>query len=155
MALLLPSPSLSLSDLQSAYVACAVDTEGTIYFGSRKNLKCGNVSRVVLVNISNTDKNWIDYLHKLVPFMKVFLQSWQPHTTKDCYRLVCTRMNDVLVLQRTIEPYLIIKKKKAQEAIFWIETRRTLDQYLHSSGNNSRLEQMRSKRWPSEKPESP
>jgi len=147
MARLLSRTTFSLSDLEAAYVACAIDTEGTIYHGLHKNPRSGTLSRVVLVNISNTDRNWIDYLQKLVPFTKVYVQSWEALSTTDCYRLVTTRKEDVLMLLRTIEPFLIIKRKKAQEAIEWIETRRTLTDYLHSPENELRLKEMRIRRW--------
>ncbi|MHB1868243.1 MAG: hypothetical protein ACYCPP_04785 [Nitrososphaerales archaeon] len=145
MALLLPQHNLALSDLEAAYVACAIDTEGTIYSGLHRNTNTGYTSRMILVYISNTNKEWIEYLHTLLPFMKIYTQAWTKKSTKDCYRLVSTRMEDLLVLLKRLEPFLRIKKIRAQQAITWIETRRTLNGYLNSSNNKQQLVEMRSK----------
>ncbi|SRR5579875_645101 len=68
--------------------------------------------------------------------------------TSDCFKLSTARIQDVLLFLQRIVAFLVTKKKKAHEAMVWIQTRRTLKEYLHSSENAQKLTDMRNNRWP-------
>ena len=107
----------NLSDLERAYVACAIDTEGSIIFGWVANkpwkarLKCQ-------VTIVNTSKEWIDKLRAIIGYGTLFEGArGVGFRKKGCWALMVQRRPDVQSLLQQVQPWLVIKQGKADQVL--------------------------------------
>jgi hypothetical protein len=102
---------------EKPWVACAIDSEGTILevncgIGGPGCLGCPHPR----VEVSNTDKAYIDRLAELVPHGTV-RSKLQPGGTKPLYVWRLMQQKYVLDLLKEVEPWLITKRRKAKEVL--------------------------------------
>lgn len=109
----------TLTETECAYIAGMIDADGSI-------CKCKNKEYFVLkVRIHNSDKELMDWLKNIIGGGNVHYLP--PAIDKQGYKHTKIRWTydvsakvDVMRLLEQIEPYLIIKKKKAQEVMWRI-----------------------------------
>ena len=112
------SYAIDLSPTEAAYLAGIIDGEGTIGKDFNRNtyrLTIGNTNKALL--------NWLyDKLGGRIKAKKV------REGRTPMYYWVCNQMYIVAQILSAVEPYLIVKKDKAKEAIdsLW----QTIEQYL-------------------------
>jgi len=108
-----------LTEVEKAWLACAIDAEGSIIFNPDKRDKRNHLTRVVVVY--NTDKSFIEHFANLVGG---HIYIYDPNKigkghfgAKPRYEVYISGKNKILNLLTQIKPYLIIKKEKAQQVI--------------------------------------
>jgi len=109
-------------DFDIGYFAGIVDGEGCIDItkGNRKNGKSYFTSRLHIVN---TDINLMEWLKERIGMGSYYREHRERDNHKKCYTFVISAVNDLLGILKAIEPYLVIKKEKAQEIIKLLEDR--------------------------------
>ena len=115
----LTEDSLNLLPAQAGYIAGIVDGEGSI------NTYINRGVTKPQLNISNTDRNMLETVQIMIKGKGTIRESSRtgqvsktgPISTKPCYRLWITNYNDMRQVLEAIEPYLIIKKFKAQSVL--------------------------------------
>ena len=119
------NPGVDLSSLtreEIGYIAGFMDGEGSICFclGRRMN---------PTIQFPNTNKEVIEWLLKklTVGGLSITVREKKNPNWKTLYQIHIGGIKNVYDILKKIEPYLIIKKDKAQEAIKELELRYTLD----------------------------
>jgi hypothetical protein len=97
------------SDVARAYLAAIVDGEGYIIAHTAHK----GTSFQWMVGVTNTSQELISWLHRMGG--RVIKRRNRPG--KPCFDWVVRSRLDVLAVLEAIEPYMIIKRAKAQEAI--------------------------------------
>ena len=103
-----------------AYIAGILDGEGCIQVRLLKHngSKWGMMKCEVI--IVNTSKELIDWLSKKLN-LDIGVRKRKNPKWKPCYYVKTTNMYEVLLLLKALLPYLIVKRKQAEEAIKLIE----------------------------------
>ena len=103
-------------DFDIGYFAGIVDGEGCIH--------CDKKHRVYRLHVSNTDTDLMEWLKERIGMGSYYREPtrqrehWTP-----AYTFVISAVCDLLGILKAIEPYLIIKKQRAQEAIRILEVK--------------------------------
>lgn len=109
-----------LTEVEKAWLACAIDSEGSIIIGKAYRKGEGAIY-VPAVTVSNTNKDYINECEKLI--WKVtggaFSNEHDPGKHKKIYRICISSFIRVIALLEEITPYLIIKKIRADNLIKW------------------------------------
>lgn len=101
---------LVLTETEAAYFAGILDGEGTF------DLRGGRSVRLIIGNCNTDLMEWLIVIGGGVHMTKQF-PNRQPH-----YRWQLNQRGDVLKLLMQVEPYMLIKRTKAQEAIQLIQS---------------------------------
>jgi hypothetical protein len=115
----LTGKNLNLTPAQAGYIAGIVDGEGSINTYKHRGVLTPQL------NISNTDRNMLETVQIMIKgkgSIRVSSHTGQvsktgPKSSKPCYRLWITNYDDIRQVLESIEPYLIIKKFKAQSVL--------------------------------------
>lgn len=102
-----------LTEVEKAWLACAIDGEGSIFFDKE--------GKYPVVIVYNTDIKFIEQTSLL---MGKSINSWNKHSNgkntkshwKTCYQVKVSGTKCIELLEQ-IYPYLIIKQQKALKAI--------------------------------------
>jgi len=133
-----------LTEPEKAWLACAIDGEGSIIFNPDKRDKRNHLTRVIVVY--NTDKAFIEHFAILVD-AKIYVHDpkkiGKAHIgSKLRYEVYVSGKNRILELLEQIKGYLIIKKEKAQQVIDSIKNEQRALSNL-KSGKLSRSDNMK------------
>lgn len=109
-----------LNEVEKAYLACALDSEGTISLFKRKR-KYGGMKRFrdhfcPRVKIGNSNDEFISYLHSLVGgyiYRNISNKKRNPNW-KIVKVIVIARWKEISILLEQVLPYMIIKKRQAE-----------------------------------------
>jgi hypothetical protein len=109
-----------LTEVEAAYVACAIDGEGSVRIeppDAKKNRRY----YYARIQIFNTNLPWLTNLQKIIGG-SIHLHNLHPERSKipirnPEYRVEVCRMVEVLDLLRQVRPFLIIKAEKADWAM--------------------------------------
>ncbi len=101
-----------LSVVECAYIAGIFDGEGTaqIQTHSRKNKSGWGYGITPRMQIPNTDKKLISWIHQRIPEFTLWTRSPRKKEHATSYVLVLTRPELIIEFINNIQPYLIIKK---------------------------------------------
>jgi hypothetical protein len=115
----------TMTELQRAYVACAIDTEGSLIMTWGKNKTSANGIRPILrIDVNNTNLAFVQVVQNMVHAGTINKgPSGVGFRKMTCYVLSIRRMADVLVVLKQVQPYLVIKRPRADEMIEWLEER--------------------------------
>lgn len=108
-----------LSEAEKAWLACAIDSEGSISFRRMKNARSGKTYTRPAISVYNTSKAFIDHFANLTAQRSYYWRS-NGYGNKRLY--ACSTQNRTLLrllLEATL-PYLIVKKRKAQTTLLWV-----------------------------------
>ncbi len=122
---------MALSEVEKAYIAGLIDGEGCIYIDRYKDKrnKSGNFSYTLRVKINNTFYGMIEWLdERTVGVYKSNsfkckgqeYDDWRKNR-KPVFEWKLSGMNGIKLL-RDVYPYLVIKKKQAEQAFKFEET---------------------------------
>jgi len=108
---------IELTETELAYIAGIIDGEGCIYFPKPKR-----TSLRISLQISNTDKNLMDWLHTKLYFRRRSRKVYEfnnPHYPKNkmIYSIAIQDPLQLKPLLTALLPYLIVKKQKAIKAL--------------------------------------
>jgi hypothetical protein len=117
-----------MTEAEKAWLACAIDGEGTIYVTDKVAKKTGWKVRRVVLCVCNTNLDFLTEAGRLLGNSNIELQkdkrkrSLGGHrANKDCYQVrQYDRFKAVAILKELL-PYLIIKKDKALAGIQLVE----------------------------------
>ncbi len=114
----------NLSETDKAYLAGLMDGDGTINMGKFKNKRArtgfGVSSDVAFIT---TYKHFADKIYELIGGdLKTFIYK-DSREKKEGYRVTMSNARSRLALLELIEPYLILKKERAQTMIEYINSR--------------------------------
>lgn len=112
------------SEVQKAYMAGIIDGEGTITIVKNnrkfKNGRQYQYSRAV-ITIANTSYLLLDYLKSLDIGGFSYDKRINAKHHKQAFQWCLASVSPVYSLLKTILPYLVIKKSRAEEVIAWIK----------------------------------
>jgi len=102
---------------ERAYIACAIDTEGTVYLDPRTTDGV-HVHYLADIIIANTDERFMAKIQEILGFGNIHEHHYAPEKHyKTVYTIHITRKNTIKDLLEQISPYLVIKKKIAKEML--------------------------------------
>lgn len=133
-----PPPALELSDVEAAWIACAIDGEGTIAI--QLNNSKGRRSRYrAKVYVCNTNMDFLMHLASLVDG-SISLKN-MPHVPgyKRCYQ-VFIRARAIKQLLERVLPFLIIKRRQAELVLALCNAIETAP--LHMPSNHELFERL-------------
>ena len=115
---------VNLSETNKAYLAGLMDGDGTINIGKFKNKRAKTGFGVSTdVAFITTYKHFADKIHELIGGdLQVFIYR-DSREKKEGYRVSMSNARSRLALLELIEPYLILKKERAQIMIEYINSR--------------------------------
>jgi len=107
-----------MTEIEKAYVACAIDTEGSIGF-NLNNGKKKLYSYASRIQIANTKRKWLEYLRDTIGYGSIHLSGDPSLATNgrkvgwnQCYQLTITS-NQAGELLPALKPYLRLKHRQA------------------------------------------
>lgn len=115
-----------MQESEKAWLACALDGEGSIFFVNRRNRR-GLLERYVHLVVCNTDMRFITEAARLMQSSQIYTQNPQrvsntKYAGKKLIHQVRQRDREkVLTLLLAVRPYLIIKQNKADDVIAFIK----------------------------------
>lgn len=114
-------------DSDLAWLACAVDGEGSVYW-HLLNQPTRRKTVMVRVEVCNTDVRFVqrakDIAQKIVgPDYKIGMSSTLTTTGKNLYRMNVQSYYTCQLVLRALIPWLINKKDRAEQLLCWIEHR--------------------------------
>jgi len=114
-----PPHPLILTEGEKGYLAGLLDGEGSIYIDTEAKY------HTVVISFYNNSREVMEYLKKLLPFghLKVVRRRKRNPRHSNGYRFGISCMTDCHRLLKTLLPYLIIKRKRAIEALKYLEER--------------------------------
>lgn len=109
---------LKMTPEQKAYVACAIDAEGSImmlstHYGAKYHPS---------VVIANCDKRFIDFIHKAIGIGSIYLRR-PKNPRRPQWALHIKRLLEVYSLLRAVKPFLINKKQLASLMVRYCKSR--------------------------------
>lgn len=107
-----------MNKIDKAWLACAIDGEGTIVFGKRGGKRHNNL---VTVAIYNTNRNFLENCQRIAKTGQIRLIHPHRENEKQYFHFVIWKHTPILQLLKEILPFLIIKKLEAEKAIRLIE----------------------------------
>jgi len=111
----------NLNETEKAWLACALDGEGNLHLSHRKKKNGTWDGWTVHLIVSNTNMDFLKYAQRLISG-KIRRIHRKDGKRKPIYELRNIRKNEILEILLTIQPYLIIKNKKAQEVISFLKS---------------------------------
>lgn len=118
---------LVLTEVDKAWLACALDTDGSVHFKQYSySYPSGVTYSVYPRNISfhNTDKAFMEHITNLLDEPLTIIKPHNAHKGgKLLYRIRIARTRQLYEILSQIIPYLIIKRNKAEEICQFIQTR--------------------------------
>ena len=102
-----------LTDIEWSYIAGIFDGEGTaqIQTHRRKNKSGLGFGISPRIQIPNTDKGLIDWIHQKIPEFTLWTRSPRKKEHSISYVLVLSKPEHIIEFISYIQPYLIIKKE--------------------------------------------
>lgn len=103
-----------LSEVEKAWLAAAIDGEGTIYYGMHKSSKRIPFKLYTFVEIANTNREFLENAVRICGGGRIKLMKHvvpRPNR-KPCYGFWLARGGTEIILPQVL-PYLIIKREKA------------------------------------------
>lgn len=113
------APKLNLAEHEKAWLACALDGEGSI-MASRN----GAGYYYIRIIVCNTNKDWLGHFGELINGISWSLKVHDRNRKKVLYSVFIGKMSSVYCLLKEIRPHLIIKAKDADRAIELIDIHR-------------------------------
>jgi hypothetical protein len=110
-----------LTEMEKVWLACAIDCEGHISFFEVKG-RTKPYTRVVL-GVTNTSPAFLLRLKDLLPIGRIERLKALPTTRTPCYKFMIKGQAKVLSVLQAVEPYLVIKRDKANLAIEFLQSR--------------------------------
>jgi len=110
-----------LTETEKAWLACAIDSEGSIVIGKGR-VKKKHVIFVPMVNLSNTHQGYIDHARELINRVAGNSYTSRAHKSsvhKVVHRIGVMSFPRVTAILKEILPYLIIKKDRADNILAW------------------------------------
>jgi hypothetical protein len=113
---LLQPPTLSISDVEAAFLAGIIEGEGSLTHSGPNHPR---------VTITNTNEKLIYYLKSLLneahPSLTLTVRNkrWKP-----CYTIIIDNLPAIYAVLLRIKPYLVSKREKAEEILQLIEEKR-------------------------------
>lgn len=108
-----------LKPWERAYIACAIDTEGSIVLDPRTTNGI-TTHYASCITIANTEKAFLKRIKEILGFGNIhtykFNKSRQKHF-KNIHTLLISRKNTLIDLLEQIIPYLIIKREQAKHLL--------------------------------------
>ncbi len=108
-----------------AWLAAAIDGEGTIYISNRKRKDTGGMNRGVRISVVNTSLEFLQKVSQLMFNTPITVERHKPRpgqTLKTCYRSRLSQSDLIKKVLIAIRPYLIIKGHLADKALEIIPT---------------------------------
>lgn len=114
------------TEATKAYIAGIIDGEGSIVI-TRNNVRSRKTGEKYvyerpIVTVANTSEILISYLNNL-NIGAVCVEKRKVPRCKQAYQWVVSGRLPIYSFLKAIEPYLIIKKSKAQKVMAWIQNR--------------------------------
>lgn len=110
------SPAHVITPEEAAWLACAIDSEGSIYLTKNHDRRTASVVYQLVVDLSNTNKAYIDQA-KAISGGLGSLSSKKAHHGQGFDRQECFRCawvgKQAAALLKVIRPYLVIKGRRA------------------------------------------
>ena len=107
-----------MSPAETAWLACALDAEGTIYVTNS-----GRGRLIPRIEVTNTDPRFINKCHQITHVGFIFMKRGQKINWKPCWYWRSGSSHDIHGILRQVLPYLIIKKSQAEIVLTFIEMR--------------------------------
>lgn len=107
-----------MKEVDKAWLACAIDGEGNIQIRKYKR----NTRSPVTIQITNTDRNFLERAKEIVPEGHIYPVRRRRRNERPVYTFNLCEHKAVLNTLVEILPYLIIKKRLAEEAIEFIQS---------------------------------
>lgn len=105
------TPCNKITPEDAQYIAGFFDGEGSI-FPHQKHYRC---------SVANSDRNVIEWIKQKIGFGKIRIFKARKHQHLDSHVLDIFRVGEVWGFLNEIEPYLKVKKQKAQTVLLWFE----------------------------------
>lgn len=109
-----------LSDVERVYIACSLDTEGSISLLKKRRKYCGMINYHIhfypRLKVGNTNTDFLNYIKKILGIGNLSHNGakWKENNWKKAYVIVIGSWQDIHDILEQIIPYLIIKKKQAE-----------------------------------------
>jgi hypothetical protein len=110
-----------LSEIERAYIACAVDTEGTISLLKKqrkmRGMKTSHIHFYPMVKVGNTNMAFLENIERVLGMDEKIYDNgakWKTHNWKQTRVLVIRGWDDIYSLLEQITLYLIIKKRQSK-----------------------------------------
>jgi intein-encoded DNA endonuclease-like protein len=113
-------PVYNLSEAEKGYLAGIIDGEGTI--GIYNNKSHQYIIKRVIIHVANTDERLVKYLKSLVPNFRIARRLREGKRKPVYYLRIEGQVNQYSFL-KSIEPYLVLKRDKARQALDWLKKR--------------------------------
>lgn len=113
--------AIMFTDTEAAYLAGIIDGEGTVTI-MRDSRGPEEWRYRVRLSVSNTSIELMEFLHPVGGHISV---EAGPQRTRTCYAWILTGSSAVVVLRNVVK-YLIVKRKHAEHAIRFEESRKSL-----------------------------
>lgn len=121
-------PKINLTELELAYLAGFFDGEGTIGVYRKHHNRVNKYYKCVEIQVANTNKKLMDYLHKLLPENTYRQRQVRGQYGKcDLYILRIGNMARQYFFLKALLPYLHIKKDNCLEAMEFLREKLLLD----------------------------
>ncbi len=128
-----PSQTYTMTDVQKAWLASAIDGEGCISFHRQKNRR----SLWVSLSVINTSQDYCQFCRDITGVGKIYERKRTTEESRPAFTWSVVTKADIESTLAQVCPYLIIKKTKADEAIRFCQLR-TIEELrrftYHSSG---------------------
>ena len=114
------------------WLACFIDSEGSIFLSRRFSKKTGNVEYQAFSTIYNNHKSMIDraaYLMNTSNVREKKRSIIDRVKRKQTYYTWVSKRDHLLLILEEILPYLMAKKKQAQIMIDWLKSRKIKRKY--------------------------
>ena len=109
-----------ISEKEAAWLACALDAEGSISLNNFRNSKTGKANLVPVLRVSNTSLEFVEQVKKFAGVGRVAEHyrrvQMTPSGLRPCRQVYDFTLNGRFIVGKLLEillPYLIIKRKKA------------------------------------------
>jgi len=113
---------------EKAYIAGFIDGEGCITF--IKHMKRDDISWEPKLEITNTDKNVLEWIAEKIPESSLYYQEEDRNEIwKTRHYLRINKRKDLLSILKNVEPYLIVKSEQAKLMIEFLENRKPHKSY--------------------------
>jgi len=114
-----------MDELRKIWLACAVDTEGSIHFEKHRGKKHESFS--IRISLCNTNLHFVQKAQEICGIGHIGLEPKVVHLP--VYRWYIGKASECERILREILPYLIIKKGKAEQALLFLKYRRQKGKY--------------------------
>jgi len=113
-----------LKEVDKAWLACAIDSEGWFTYAFCGTLGCGDCPHP-RIGISSTNKEYVEKVRSLIAYGDI--KVWNSQASKKGvlpqYQYRVMKESVILRVLGEISPYLIVKREKAQELLKALKAR--------------------------------